>query len=211
MNPKKSGQLLFLLMISPIFIIGLIVFLVIANTPPEEKARNKATFEQQKILAQQMWQQQKEQEEKNRLAIEGSIIQPNEKSPIYDNQKYRLMKIDYRYFLVPKEYGGDKSFSFYWPSSLQKEYSTAIYHNQIDIQKRNKATIYVMMISKHSYRYHKALNNHNQKKFCMFPAKSFLWNDIIISLDFDQINLRDWPAICQETLRILNLVKEVKP
>ncbi len=43
-----------------------------------------------------------------------------------------------------------------------------------------------------------------------FAAESFTI-PAHISLDFDQINLRDWPTICQETLRILNLVKEVKP
>lgn len=142
MNPKKSGQLLFLLMISPIFIIGLVIYLLIANTPPEEKARNKAAFEQQKILAQQMWQQQKEQEEKNRLDIEGRVIQPNEKLPVYDNKKYGLMKIDYRYFLVPREYAQYRSFSFLWPSKTPLMSS----HQFTENEKKYFLTLMVVLV-----------------------------------------------------------------
>jgi hypothetical protein len=38
----------------------------------------------------------------------------------------------------------------------------------------------------------------------------FLWNGLIVWFRFDDIHLADWPQICQETLRILDQVKEIK-
>lgn len=211
MNTKKSGQFLFLLMISPIFIIGLIIYWLIANTPPEEKARNKHLFAQQKVLAQEMWQKQKEQEERNRLDIEGRNIQPNEKLPIYDSKKYGLIKIDYRYFLVPREYWSSYGFDFFWPTSLQHEYSTAIYKNQFDIEKRNKAVIEVFIESKYysiSTQIYRDLSSNDS---CYQPRGTTLrWNGLIIWPRFDDGFQKDWPAICKEIVHILNLVKEVK-
>lgn len=215
MNTKNKGLILFLLMISPIFIIGLVIYLLIANTPPEEKARNKAAFEQQKVLAQQMWQQQKEQEERNRLAIEGSIIQPNEKLPVYDNKKYGLMKIDYRYFLVPREYAQDKSFSFLWPSKTPLMSSYQFTKNEKKILSNpngdvgNTIVITAFFYVKESQNTsipigYKACNYNNYT--------AFIWNSLVIGVRYDKkLHSKDWPSICQETLRILNLVKEVKP
>lgn len=211
-KPPASGWLLFGLMLSPLFLIGLVCYFVISNTPPEEKASNKLLFEQKKILAQEMWQQQKEQEEENRLDIEGRIIQPNEKLPVYDNKKYRLMKIDYRYFLVPREYVGNFSFYFFWPAELQEEYSKAVYKNSEDIKKRTKAQVTVFFKSK--YEIYNDVNLPLIDEIChrkVYDSASF-WNGIVIGISFDrQSYSHEWPAICQETLRILNLVREVKP
>ncbi len=212
MNSHRQGLLLFFIMISPVFIIALIIFMLIANTPAEEKVRNKRFFAEQRQLAQEMWQKQKVQEERNRLAIDGLMNNPSASQKlVYDYQKYWLIKRDFRYFLVPIEYGVIHGFSFFWPTNLQHQYSTAIYHDRKDIEKREKARVIVHFRSRYDYNYN------NVKllpldKTCSTKLYSAFWKGIIIGVEVDrQLYSKKWSAICHEVIRILNLVKEVKP
>lgn len=140
-------------------------------------------------------------------------VRPNENLPKYDYNAWGLLKRDGRYFLIPKEYAGASGFSFFWPLSLQKEYSTAIYDNQIDIQRRNKAIVVVYMDSKIM-----GYTNPNAPRFdlakeesCYAPiGASKRWNGLVIGARLDDSHLKDWPQICLEIVRILRLVKEVK-
>ena len=38
--------------------------------------------------------------------------QPNEKTPVYDYKKYHMIKLDGRYFLIPRAYGGFEGVAF---------------------------------------------------------------------------------------------------
>lgn len=139
-------------------------------------------------------------------------VRPNEKMPIYDYSAWGLVKRDGRYFLIPKEYAGASGFHFYWPLSLQKKYSTAIYDNPIDGQRRSKASIEVFINSKYFGRpdYIPKL----PEQSCVpenTQEQGFLWNGLKIHFRFDESYQKDWPQICLEALRILNQVKEVKP
>lgn len=139
-------------------------------------------------------------------------VRPNEKLPKYDYNAWGLLKRDGRYFLIPKEYAGASGFSFFWPLSLQKEYSTAIYHNQIDIQRRNKASIQVFMNSKYFGRPDYIYKLPQQS--CVpenMQEQGFLWNGLKIHFRFDEKHQKDWSQICLTSLRILNQIKEIKP
>jgi len=135
-----------------------------------------------------------------------------EKTPEYDSKTYDIMKLDGRYFLVPRAYSSAFGFTFFWPKELESFYRSTVSRDEAFNTKRNLAAVLVFMSSKRSSDYQKltTLDHHE----CMNPANiplRFKWNEIIIGFVLeDRGLLKEWPKICQEAIRILGLVKEVK-
>ena len=130
-----------------------------------------------------------------------------EKTPEYDHKTYHIIKRDGRYFIIPRDYGTFNGVAFYWPSKTP--YTLLIKGSAEDDGGKSEITVFIES---------KRFGNPNvlvtnSEKACV-PEKmknqNFLWNGLTVRFRFDDIHLADWPQICQETIRILSLVKEVK-
>ena len=130
-----------------------------------------------------------------------------EKTPEYDYKTYHMIKRDGRYFIIPRSYGTFNGVAFYWPSKTP--YSLLKKGSAEDDWGKSEITVFI-----ESKRFgNPNVSVTNSEKACV-PEKmrnqSFLWNGLIVRFRFDDIHLADWPKICQETLRILDQVKELK-
>lgn len=56
-----------------------------------------------------------ESRRQKQIQHEDSIV-PGESLPKYDYKRYSITKMNGRFFLIPREYGGDGALIFYWPS-----------------------------------------------------------------------------------------------
>jgi hypothetical protein len=139
---------------------------------------------------------------------------PDEKTPEYDYKLYSMIKRDGRYFLVPRSYSGVFGFSFFWPKELESFYRFTVSKDEDFNRKRNLAAVLVFIESKRFRNGHINLAKIAKGAEACVPESEnnqvFLWNGLIVWFRFDDIHLADWPKICQEALRILDQVKEVK-
>ncbi len=140
-------------------------------------------------------------------------VQPSEKVPVYDYQRYHHIKLDNRFFLIPRVYGGFEGVVFYWPLGIYEKFRNLRGPMNAGLaQEMNEATIEVFMESKYFGRSDYILKS--PEKACLPEnqnEQNFLWNGLKIHFRFDESHQKDWPKICLEALRILNQVKEVKP
>jgi hypothetical protein len=135
---------------------------------------------------------------------------PGEKTPEYDYKKYHMIKKDGRYFIIPRDYGTFNGVAFYWPSKTP--YSLLKKGSAEDDGGNSQITVFIE--SKRFGSGHINLATMAKGAEACVPEKEnnqvFLWNGLIVWFRFDDIHLADWPQICQEALRILDQVKEVK-
>lgn len=135
---------------------------------------------------------------------------PGEKTPEYDYKKYHMIKKDGRYFIIPRDYGTFNGVAFYWPSKTP--YSLLKKGSAEDDGGNSQITVFIE--SKRFRNGHINLATIVKGAEACVPENEnnqvFLWNGLIVWFRFDDIHLADWPQICQETLRILDQVKEIK-
>jgi hypothetical protein len=141
---------------------------------------------------------------------------PNEVIPDYDGFKMGLVKRDGRYFLIPREYWSAYGFTFHWllgGGNNLKKYSGGVHSIEKEKQQMpyQKSAVAVYMNSRKAPDYNVLPTLSSD--LCVSPAPDrlrFRWRGIILGVETDSSNWADWPKICQETLLILDQVKEVK-
>jgi hypothetical protein len=211
---KLSGRQLFFIAILPVLIIVIFYTVIIVTTPAEQKQRYQQEAALKRDLAQKMWQQQQEQIAANQYAQEGAKWQPKDQFPEVDVKKYFILKLDYRFFAIPREYGDSHWISFYWPKNMQKIYRGAVSGEKNFNDSRRKSSITIFLQSSHSWGGHflnkKALDLSDEST-CYQPIGALKsWSGLYLFMRFDDSHIKDWPQICLEIRRILTQeVKEV--